>query len=426
MNANIKPATLARTSFLVLALGLSLSPVGAEGETVPTDLPAVEQALQQSTSRQQELKAEAVNALREEIELSDRLVIQAKAVQEKEQALTDARVRLAFLKESKAELALQLASQQDMLSEVLAGLQRLEQNPPPALVVNPHDALEALRSAMMFGAVVPELRQAADTLHAQLAELENLNAGLVEETKNNTQALEALAAARQVAMAMIDEKKAKSESSNKHLAIERERSAVLAEQANSLKQLIVKLAEEKAKQQEAQSKAEAEAQQARLAAEEAERQRLAAPPLAFSLAKGQLPYPAQGQLFSGFGAETSLGTPLDGIVIATQAASQIITPAGGKVEFAGKFRGYGEMLIINPGEGYLLLLAGLGQITATPGQSVKAGEPVGLMGTNSEGLTLTKGLPKQNTPVLYVEFRHNGDPVDPAPWWIGNRKEAMR
>ncbi len=426
MIAKTTPATLARTSFLVLALGFSLSPVWAEGESVPTDLTAVETALQQSASRQQELKAEAVNALRDEIELSDRLVIQAKAVREKEQALTDAGVRLAFLRESKAELALQLASQQDMLSEVLAGLQRLEQNPPPALVVNPHDALDALRSAMMFGAVVPELRQAADTLQAQLAELENLNTQLVDETKNNTQALEALAAARQVAMAMIDEKKAKAELSNSHLALERERSAALAEQANTLKQLIVKLAEEKAKQLAAQSKAEAEAQQARLAAEAAERQRLAAPPLAFSLAKGQLPYPAEGQLFSGFGMETTLGTKLDGIVIATQPASQIITPTGGKVEFAGKFRGYGEMLIINPGEGYLLLLAGLGQITATVGQSVKAGEPVGMMGTNSEGLSLTKGLPKQDTPVLYVEFRHNGDPVDPTPWWIGNRKEAMR
>ena len=419
-------AKLAGTSFLVLALGFSLSPVWAESQAVPPDLTAVETALQQSAARQEELKAEAMNALREEIELSDRLVIQAKAVRDKEQALTDVRVRLAFLKESKAELALQLASQQDMLSEVLAGLQRLEQNPPPALVVNPHDALEALRSAMMFGAVVPELRHAADTLHNQLAELDNLNVKLVEETRNNEEALEALAEARQVAMAMIDEKKAKAESSNRNLTIERQKSAALAEQATSLKQLIVRLAEEKAKQLAAQTKAEAEAEQLRLAAEEAERQRLAAPPIAFSLAKGQLHYPAQGQLFSGFGMETTLGTKLDGIVIAVQPASQVITPTGGKIEFAGKFRGYGEMLIVNPGEGYLLLLAGLGQITTSVGQSVKAGEPVGLMGNNSEGLTLTKGLPKQDTPVLYVEFRHKGDPVDPTPWWIGNRKEAMR
>ncbi len=426
MNAKTTAARLARTSFLVLALGFSQSSVWAESETVPPDLTAVETALQQSAARQQELKAEALNALREEIELSDRLVIQAKAVRDKEQALTDARVRLAFLKESKAELALQLASQQDMLSEVLAGLQRLEQNPPPALVVNPHDALNALRSAMMFGAVVPELRHAADTLLGQLADLENLNVKLVEETENNEEALEALSQARQVAMALIDEKKAKAESSNRNLTIERQKSAALAEQATSLKQLIVKLAEEKARLLAAQSKAEAEAEQLRLAAEDAERQRLAAPPIAFSLAKGQLHYPAQGQLFSGFGMETTLGTKLDGIVIAVQPASQVITPTGGKVEFAGKFRGYGEMLIINPGEGYLLLLAGLGQITTSVGQSVKAGEPVGMMGNNSEGLTLTKGLPKQVTPVLYVEFRHKGDPVDPTPWWIGNRKEAMR
>ena len=416
-------APLARTSVIVLALGMGSAATWAE-ET--TDLTAVETALQQSATRQQQLKAEATEALRDEIELSDRLVIQAKAVREREQVLTDTIIRLAFLKEKKAELALGLASQQDMLSDVLAGLQRLEQNPPPALVVNPHDALEALRSAMLFGAVVPELRNAAETLQGQLTELENLNASLVEETRNNEEALKALSDAQKLAYILIDEKKARAIASNKDLAAERAKAADLAEQAKSIRQLIDKLAEEKTRQEALKTRAEAEAEQARLLAEEAEQKRLAAPPIAFSLAKGQLQYPAQGHLFAGFGTETSIGSKLDGIVIATSNAAQVTTPTGGKIEFAGKFKGYGEMLIVNPGEGYLLLLAGLGQITTSVGQSVKAGEPVGLMGNDSVGLTLANGLPKQNAPVLYVELRFKGDPVDSQPWWIGNRKEAMR
>ena len=402
----------------------------------PTDLIGIENAMAQSALRQQELEAAALAALHDEAELSKRLITQAQVVSARQVTLVDVEQRLRGLKGKRAQLALDLAAQQDVMSEVLAGLQRLEQNPPPALVVNPHDVLEALRSAMMFGAVVPELRAAAADLQAKLAQLEDLNAQLHRELSNTTQALTDLAAARAEALRLIGEKQAYALNSNKNLVAERKRANELAEKATSLKQLLAELAEQRAKQAAARSKAETEAEQARLLAEQKERERLAAPPIAFSLAKGQLEWPAQGQLLMTFGADSGFGSKLDGIVIATGPGSQVISPVNGKVEFAGKFRSYGQMLILDPGEGYLVLLSGLDQIMASVGQSIRAGEPVGVMGdkaaaaslfkTTPSTMALTNGLPQPNPPVLYVEFRRNGDPVDPAPWWLDARKEAMR
>jgi septal ring factor EnvC (AmiA/AmiB activator) len=112
--------------------------------------------------------------------------------------------------------------------------------------------------------------------------------------------------------------------------------------------------------------------------------------------------------------------------VATRAQAQIIAPADGKVEFAGPFRSYGQLLILNAGEGYLVLMAGMKEISAEIGQSVRAGEPVGIMGKGPSSVTLLGDQVQEARPVLYVEFRKNGEAVDSAPWWIGGTKEAFK
>jgi septal ring factor EnvC (AmiA/AmiB activator) len=97
----------------------------------------------------------------------------------------------------------------------------------------------------------------------------------------------------------------------------------------------------------------------------------------------------------------------------------------GRVEFAGPFRSYGELLILNAGEGYLVLLAGMTQISAEIGQSIRAGEPVGTMGDGPSSVALIGDI-ELTRPVLYIEFRLNNEPVDPSPWWVGGRKEALK
>jgi murein hydrolase activator len=386
------------------------------------ELQAVQQDIKLSAERQAELEAKAKALVAEQDALSNRLVAMADTAAVQERELAAIEKRQDKLKRSMATINLDLASKQDVMAEILAGLQRLEQNPPPALVVAPDDVLEALRGAMIFGAIVPELRNAARELHDTLSDLKTLRTKFETEAASHAEALQALATSRSEINALITEKKALAITSAQELDAEKKRADALAEKATSLQQLLEDLAIEKAKaeaKRTAEEKARAEAQR------QLEEKQLE-PKMAFSKAKGQVSYPVEGQILKGFGAETGLGGRLDGIVITTSKQAQVRSPVAGKVEFAGKFRSYGQMVIVNPGDGYLVLLAGLEQTLASHGQSVKAGEPVGLMGDKPGKLAVSNGLTNLTTPVLYVEFRHNGDAVDSTPWWIGQKQEAMR
>ena len=165
-----------------------------------------------------------------------------------------------------------------------------------------------------------------------------------------------------------------------------------------------------------------------IAEEEAEQLRrdaaLQAPRMDFGQAKARLAYPAQGQILKNFGDKDGLGGALQGLVIATRKGAQVIAPADGKVEFAGAFRTYGEVLIINPGGGYHVLLAGMEKITAGTGEFLRAGEPVGQMGNGPSSVTLLGDVVKDGRPVLYIEFRNKSDAIDSGPWWIGGTREA--
>jgi murein hydrolase activator len=412
-------------AFTLLAVLAAVDVALAEGDESHS-LQAVEQDLALSRDKQLQLEASAKEAVLAQDQLSDQLVDLAAIAKTQERDLAKVEKQLRKLKNDIAERNLDLASQQDVIAEVLAGLQRLEHNPPPALVVAPDDVLSALRSAMMFGAVLPELKQKAALLHDKLSALKVLQDDLNTQQKSHAETLAGLDLSRGEIKRLIAEKHAAAELASQDLALEKKRTEELAEKATTLKQLLAAL-EEQRKVAEAKASAETKA---RLEAERLLKEKQNQPLMAFSKSQGQLNFPVQGQLTKVFGLDTGFGSTLDGIVIATEKQAQVTAPVGGTIEFAGKFRSFGQMVIINPGEGYLVLLAGLTQVTAAHGQSVKAGEPLGEMGDKPSKMAQTGGLTKDltnaTTPMLYVEFRHNGDPVDPAPWWINTRQEAMR
>jgi septal ring factor EnvC (AmiA/AmiB activator) len=124
-----------------------------------------------------------------------------------------------------------------------------------------------------------------------------------------------------------------------------------------------------------------------------------------SAARGAFAMPARGKLVSGFDETTALGLSTKGIIIETRASAQIVAPYDGRVAFAGQFREYGLLLIIDHGEGYHTLLAGMGRIDVLLDQQVLAGEPVGVMEAVKDG-----------KPRLYVELRSEGRPINPLPW----------
>ena len=141
---------------------------------------------------------------------------------------------------------------------------------------------------------------------------------------------------------------------------------------------------------------------------------------AFSKARGNLPLPVRGTITERFGTDIQTGKT-KGIRIAARAGAQVIAPHDGAIVFAGPFRDYGQLLIIDHGEGYHTLLAGMSRIDGAVGQAVLAGEPVGVMGNATEVAGGAANI--SASPELYVEIRRRGNPVDPIPWLTAtNRK----
>jgi septal ring factor EnvC (AmiA/AmiB activator) len=299
----------------------------------------------------------------------------------------------------------------------LAALQRIGRHPPPALMVTPQDALQSLRSAMMLGAVLPEMRHEADLLIADLAELTRIRAQIAEERDGLTRDLTALGQEHQRLGLLTEQRQKQQAESEQALEQERQRAAQLARQVDSLKDLIAKLEQgpgPKDKTGEGRPDFAALSDPGRMV-----------PAIAFATAKGRLPLPVNGVRIKEFGHPDGIGGTEKGLTVAARPGAQITAPCDGWVVYAGPFRNYGQLLILNAGSGYHVLLAGMDRISVDLGQFVVTGEPVAVMGAGG-GQVPAALAASSGPPVLYVEFRKDGTPVDPSPWWATNDGEKVR
>jgi septal ring factor EnvC (AmiA/AmiB activator) len=291
------------------------------------------------------------------------------------------------------------------------------------------DALHSVRSAMMLGAVLPEMRQQTESLANDLGELVQLRRQIADERAKLARDLFVLADDRQRLSLLIEERQKKQADVEKALADERQRAASLARQAADVKDLIAKL------EQGLDSVARASRPAARSGEDKKApvlRPDLAAlkdpgrltPAVAFASAKGLLPLPANGARIKEFGAPDGTGGTEKGLSLATRPGSQITAPCDGWVVYSGTFRNYGQLLILNAGGGYHVLLAGMERTSVDLGQFVVTGEPVAVMG--GDGQSTVALMLGNSQPVLYVEFRKDGIPVDPGPWWAASEGEKVR
>jgi septal ring factor EnvC (AmiA/AmiB activator) len=269
---------------------------------------------------------------------------------------------------------------------------------------------------MLLGTIVPDLQDQAQALTARLDRLQQLEAAIRTRKEDVAREIARLNSQRGDLGQLVEQKRALVSKGNADLEAERTRTTQLAEKAKSLKQLLDRLAEERQKEEAAASAAEQERKRKEAL--------LRQPTLAFGDARGKLSLPAQGQVLLRFGEPDALGRGTQGVMIATMAGAQVTTPADGKVEFAGSFRSYGQMVILNPGGGYRVLLAGMDKLTANVGEFLRAGEPVGEMGSGPASVTLFGEVAPDGRPVLYIEFRNGTEAIDSGPWWAGDLKEA--
>jgi septal ring factor EnvC (AmiA/AmiB activator) len=370
------------------------------------------------------IEIEALSADRRKF--NEQLIDTAARIRDVETNIDATQTRLAPLDEQEGLFKKSLDDRHAAIVEILAALQRIGRQPPPALLVRPEDALQAVRTAIALGAVIPDMRAEADALAADLSDLVRVRQEIVKERDRLAQNLDLLARDQLRMNILIDERQKKQAVAEQALDAERQQAADLARQVDSIKDLIARL------EASLDPATRAAHTAARSIADDATQPRLAAlgdpgrlaPAVAFAEMRGRLRFPVNGPRIREFGGSDGGGGTQKGLSIAAHSGAQITAPCDGWVVYAGAFRSYGQLLILNAGGGYHVLLAGMERISVDLGQFVLTGEPVAVMGDGSQAsATVTTG-PKQ--PVLYVEFRKDGTPIDPAPWWATNEGEKVR
>ena len=325
-------------------------------------------------------------------EIRAALIATAAAVQAREADIAAAGAALEELDARYGDNAAALDAARGRLEGILAGLALFARDPPNGLTGGPADWAEVVRGLLVVERLVPAVRARAAAA-----------AGAAEESRR----LRAEGAAR----------RAELDAARAVLAQEQARLGELLERKSGL---LAAAAAERSAETAAAAELAARAGDAgeladsiAIARAEAARPPDAGRPAAAARPEGSsLPWPAHGAVSARFGDE-SRGERSRGISIDTAEGAQVVAPGDGDIVFAGLFRSYGQLLIIAHGGGYHSLMAGLARIDGLVGQRVLAGEPVGVMGANPG-----------RAPVLYVEVRRGGGPVDPIPWLLSDDRKG--
>jgi septal ring factor EnvC (AmiA/AmiB activator) len=456
---------------------------GADPAAADRRLKELEDQLKKSRAEHEEIRKKARSISEELGIIRADMVAAARAAQESEELLSDLESQLEELKDTELDRSAALQRRSAQMTGVLTALQRLAWRPTDALIAQPQSPADTVRSAILLRAAVPQIERSVQDLKGEIDMLGHLRADIQSQRKrigvtavrldaehkrltglwNRKSELQSEAMAETEAaerrmqklageaqdlrdlMARLEEErqrriaeaaaKAAAEKAAREAEVAARKAAheaeLAAQKAAREAELAARRAEKERKEREmaaaraareAEVKAQAEAREKELAAqkathaaETAAREAAAAKPQAvasFTAAQGKMPMPARGRIVARFGQANEVGVVSKGLSISTRKGAQVIAPHGGQVAYAGPFRGYGLLLIIEHGEGYHTLLAGMARIDATVGQRLLAGEPVGVMGQD------------EAKPVLYVELRQQGQPVNPLPWLTAQKNKG--
>ena len=444
-----------------------LWPGASQAQETSERLKDVEQALEASESESQSLGRRADELQQEIAALQDKSIEAAEKIQDLESQLTRIETMLQDLEIKHETKTAELKAQHGNLYQTLAALQRIAVQPTEAVLVSWGTPVERVRSALLLNAAIPAIEERAAGLRDDLEELSSLRLSIEQQHFELAATAEVLADERRLLGELIGRKKGlHAETLGERESVE-SNAERLASEAKNLRDLLARLEEQSrlraeqeararvAEQERAQAELKAQRAQAALEAQKAQEEsqpESAAPafveeayegtrslaedigegeatgesedPALASLTPGALErpdnvrafpqgdaiplliMPVRGQLVLAYG-QRAIGADSvsKGISIQTRTQAQVVAPYDGQIVYAGEFRGYGQILIIEHGGRYHTLLAGLERIDAGAGQWILAGEPIGVMGSSQEQF-----------PELYLELRHAGQPVNPLPW----------
>jgi septal ring factor EnvC (AmiA/AmiB activator) len=388
----------------VAAAAMALAPPPASAQEAGQRLEAIERAIEKGQERRKELDLRAGQLAEELARIRRERMATARAAQEKEVAVSDLEEQLNGLDLAVEREAASARERRQRLVKVLSVIQRLALRPPAAWIAQPGDPNDTVRGAILLRSAAPRLATTARGLRKRLAGLSALRAETGRRRQELDLARTSLAGERKKLRSLFRRKSRLEKSVRAKAGAEARRLARLAAEAKDLRDLLTRLEAERMKRAALPRGGTAAGG------------RTGPPPRAdrrFGAARGTLPFPARGRVTRRYAEKTDLGARSKGILIETRAGAQVVATFDGRIVFAGPFRGYGQLLIIEHSEGYHTILAGMSRIEGIVGQWVLAGEPVGVMGDVAG-----------KRPSLYVELRRKGQPINPLPWLAASENKV--
>jgi len=364
-----------RLPTLLLATALALAGPARAGMT--------EDAASASASLQ-----EAVVALEAATEAKDRIAALTRTIRAYEEGLATLREALRQADLREAQLTAALNAKRDKVAQLLGVLSQIEAQPGPLLLMHPDGPLGTVRSAMILSEVTPALQAEADQLKGQLTELRDLRALQLAAGEVLGRGLGAAQAARSaLSQAMSDRTELP-----RRFTEDPEVLKGLLESADTLEAFASGLALDQTGT------------------------------TAFGAAKGKLDLPVLGRMILKPGETDARGVTRPGLTLATRPGALVTSPWAATIRYTGPLLDYGNVMILEPGDGYLMVLAGMEQVYGAVGEVIARGAPLGLMGGAEPGVadflaTAADGGGIRGTETLYLELRQGADPVDPLEWF---------
>jgi murein hydrolase activator len=407
----------------LLVLTVVAATVAAQAARPPREDAARHQMEQAERARaaelaaQQEADARAAAAAAEAQRLAADRIAAAARLRQAEVATAEAAARTDQLAAQRRHAQASLDARAEAMQPLLPVIERMSLFPAETLLAVPAKPEDTLRGVLVLRGLAGQLgREAVALRHEQVA----LDAA-TRALQADAPVLAAAEAAQQAQAAALDQQIAAANTQQRRATDDAtgaaQRAATAASKAETLRAMLAQLeAQRQAEPAPARGTAVRAERQNRSGEAVAALQRQAAleTPIgagAVAAAKqprGQLAIPVAGTIVRSWGQPTE-GGPATGVSYHAPPSARVVAPCGGRVVFAAPFRSYGLLLIVDCGAGYHVVLAGLDRLDARVGQQVAAGEPIGVMPAWQPGASGSR-------PALYVELRHDGQPVNPAPW----------
>lgn len=325
---------------------------------------------------------EAIAALEEAEAAEDRIAALSATIRAYEQGQLALREGLRQAATRETELLARFTADSEQLSLLLGALGAIDPNSGPFMLLHPAGPLGTVRAGLVMADVAPALQTQVEAVKADLAEIgtlrrlqlaagETLQRGLDRATAARLALAQAVAARTDLPRRLVDDPEAMRD---------------LIEGAETLDALADSL------------KPDTEA------------------PPGFADLRGTLPLPAFGRVILNPGETDARGVARPGLTLATRPQALVTSPVTGTIRFIGRMRDYGNVMVLEPGEGYLLILAGMDQLYGAVGDIVARDAPLGLMG-GAEAATVPNEAGAGRTETLYLELRQGNRPVDPRDWF---------